>query len=390
MGNSKAQLLKALILGTSAMVVAPAALAEPKPLPKVEKEFANGSVLRFYGQINKGFLTYDDGLVSETYGLIDNNNSNTRVGLTYNADIGNAWNYLGTLEIQYAPFSTSTANIEQPSPPSSAYEFTNANIRKIDNRFSNDAYGSFYIGQGDMASNDTVKVDLSGTTVIQGVAVSDSAGGQLLRQSNGTLSQINIKTAFKDYNGLGRKVRVRYDSPEFNGFVVRASYGEDQLATNPSIQNDPLYDIALTYAGEAGDFMYGAQTSYSWADGDSATVTTLNGSASVLHTPTGLNVTLAAASQDNEVRTGSFWYVKAGWLGSLVDWGKTAIALDYYDGDDIFASGSQSTSQSISIVQNVTAWNTEFWLTYRTYEASTVSLAYDDSNAFFVGARFKW
>ena len=179
---------------------------------KDRKDLQNGGTLRFYGQINKGVLTYDDGQESESYGLIDNDNSNTRFGLTYTQDFGDRWNYLGTIEVAYAPFSTTNTNILQQSPPSSAYEFTNANIRKIDNKFSHPDYGAFYLGQGDMASNNTAEVDLSGTTVIRYSSVADSAGAQLLRQSDGVLSDIEIKDAFTNYDGLSRQVRVRYDT----------------------------------------------------------------------------------------------------------------------------------------------------------------------------------
>jgi predicted porin len=373
-------------------------------IPKIEKEFANGGKLRFYGQINKGFLNYDDGLVSESYNFIDNNNSNTRFGLTYSAKINDQWDYLGTVEIQYAPYSTSNqaldpATGEPKSNPASAYEFTNANIRKIDNKLSNKEIGSFYLGQGDMASNDTAKVDFSGTTVIAGVAVQDSAGGQLIRQENGTLSKIKISDAFKDYNGLGRKVRVRYDTPDFNGFSFRASYGQDQLSTNEAVQDNPLYDIAAVYANEFGDFKVGAQVAYAWNDvkDKDTTTTTLSASGSVLHTPTGLNLTLASASQDNETLEGSYWYAKGGWIGDLVSWGKTAVSVDYYSGTDIYNSGtssnpagSESESTGLAIVQNVTDWNTEFWLTYRTYDLDTPKIAYDSSNALFFGARFRF
>ncbi len=388
-GLKQANLLAVAISFLGLTFCGPAA-ADPKPLPKVEKSFADGSVLRFYGQINKGLLSYDDGLVSETYGLIDNDNSNTRLGLTYSSALGPSWTYLGTIEVQYAPFSTSNTSILQPSPPSDAYMFTNANIRQIDNKLTHGSIGSFYLGQGNMASYDTVKVDFSGTSVTQGVEVQDLAGGQLLREEDGTLSKTKISTAFNDYNGLGRAVRVRYDTPAFNGFAFRTSYGQDQLSSNPAEQNDPLYDVAVAYEGETGEFQFAAQAAYSWNVEDSATVTTLDGSASVLHKPTGLNLTLAAASSDNETLTGTYWYVKAGWLADLVSWGKTAFAIDYYQGNDIFATGSDSSSASISVVQSVVSWNTEIYAAYRTYSASTPTVAYDDSNAFFFGARFKW
>jgi hypothetical protein len=388
--------MRSLLLASTVVALSGGA-AVAQGIPRVETEFANGGVLRFYGQINKGFLSYDDGQVSESYNFIDNANSNTRFGVTYTGDIGSGWNYLGTLEIQYDPVSTSNQGLDRAtglprSTPASAFEFTNANIRQIDNRFTHDDYGIFYLGQGNMASQDTSAVDFSGTTVIATRSVRDSAGGQLLREADGTLSSVNISRAFADYNGLGRRVRIRYDSPEFGGFVLRTSYGQNQLGPNPDTQDDPLYDIAVAFTGESGDFRYGAQAAYSWNDQKLADVTTktLNGSASILHTPTGLNLTIAGGNQDNEVRVGTFFYVKAGWLGDIVDWGRTAVSIDYYNGDSVFADGSEANSTGIAVVQNVTAWNTEFYATYRTYDSSTPSVDYQDANAILVGARFRF
>ena len=244
--------LAATVLGGSAL--------QAQDLPKVETTFAGGATLRFYGQINKGVLTFDDGQVSETYALIDNDNSNTRFGLTYTQDFAERWAYLGIIEIAYAPFSTSTASLLQPTPPASAFEFTNANIRKIDNRVSSPGFGSFWFGQGDMASNHTAEVDLSGTTVIGYSPVADSAGGQLLRRADGVLSSITIKDAFTNYDGLLRQVRLRYDTPLWSGFGLRTSYGRNLLSDSPSVRNQDLYDIAATYETKSDQFQLLAQT----------------------------------------------------------------------------------------------------------------------------------
>jgi hypothetical protein len=372
------------------------------PLPKIEQKFANGSVLRFYGQINKGFLQYDDGQETETYDFIDNQNSNTRFGLTYKSSFAETWEYLGTIEIQYAPYSTNNINILNQSPPSGAYELGNANIRKIDNQLTSDRLGVFYIGQGNMASQDTAEVDLSGTTVIMKSAVQETAGAQLLRQSDGTLSKIQIKNAFTNYNGLGRKVRLRYDTPSFGGFTLRASYGRDLLyensdpAVQTAVQDQNLYDIALAYAGEANDFKYEAQMAFSYKESYTANGKTTNGvhildaSGSVLHQPTGLSLTVATGEQDNGSYTGSYGYIKGGWQGDVIAWGKTAVAVDYYSGTDITGTGSESESTAISVVQNIVDWNTELWATYRVYSYDDTKADYDDGHALFLGARFKF
>lgn len=360
---------------------------QAQDLPKVETTFANGAALRVYGQINKGVLSYDDGQVRESYGLIDNDNSNTRFGLTYAQDFAQSWSYLGIIEIAYAPFSTSTTSILQPSPPASAYAFTNANIRKIDNQFTHPRYGTFYFGQGSMASNDTAEVDLSGTTVIAYSEVRDTASGQLLRESDGTLSDINIGDVFNNYDGLSRKVRVRYDTPLWSGFGLRSSYGRDLLSDNPEVRDQDLFDVAATYTTEFDDFKVIAQAAYSWKGSD---VTIADGSASILHGPTGLSATVALGQQDNGSLTGSYGYVKLGWQADLISWGKTAFAIDYYSGTDIASAGSDSQSTSISVVQNITDWNTEVYLTWREYDYSEPETSFLTANAMFIGARFKF
>jgi hypothetical protein len=371
-----------LTLISSVLMVAQ---APAQDLPKLEATFANGGTLRFYGQINKGVLTFDDGQISKTYTLIDNYNSNTRFGLTYNQTFGEGWSYLGTVEIQYDPFSTNSASILEQSPPSSAYGFSNSNIRKIDNRFSNDAFGAIWIGQGDMASNNTAEVDLSGTRVISYSSVSDSAAAQLLRQSDGSLSDITIADAFTNMDGLSRQVRIRYDTPLMSGFGLRTSFGRDLLSDEEEVREENLFDIAATYSGKINDFQIEAQTAYSWKGSDT---TILDGSASVLHGPTGLSATAAIGMQDSDGLNGSYGYVKLGWESHLIAAGTTAFSVDYYGGSDIGLAGSDSTSFALSVVQNLPRYNTELWLTWRNFDYSNTTSTFEFASAVFMGARF--
>ena len=49
-----------------ALLVLPAAGAAGQGVPTIERTFPNGAAIRFYGQINKGVLQYDDGIDTET------------------------------------------------------------------------------------------------------------------------------------------------------------------------------------------------------------------------------------------------------------------------------------------------------------------------------------
>jgi hypothetical protein len=224
--------LKTGLLGSTALR-ALAGTAGAQGLPPLEREFTNGTTLRFYGQINKGILGYDDGIDTETYYVIDNNNSGTRFGFEYNQSFGD-WTFGNVNEFQYAPYSTGNINVIDDSPSSDDYEWSNDNIRKIDFSLEHDRFGKFSLGQGSMATDGVAEYDLSGTDVIAYSGVGDSASAQIIRFSDPTLffaDSPQIGDAFQNYDG-GRLARVRYDTPSFSGFSVAFAYGQDLLSSD--------------------------------------------------------------------------------------------------------------------------------------------------------------
>ncbi len=383
-------------------------------LPPVEAEFPNGATLRFYGQINKGFLSYDDGVDRESYDFIDNDNSNTRFGLRFTQEIGD-WTFQNVNEFAYAPYSTGDINIIDDSPPSGAYDWSNDNIRKIDFTLEHDRYGKFWAGQGSMATDGVTEIDLSGTGVIGYSNVADSARAQIIRYSDRSLSfagNPQIGDAFDNYDG-GRLVRFRYDTPSFNGFSLALAYGQNLLSGDSDKRDVRQYDVAIYYANSFEAFDLEAGVGYYGNNEDDAVWA---GSVSAIHTPTGVNGTFAAGVQDEGDNSGSYWYGKLGLLRKYVGWGDTAVAADYYRGYDVFQTGdvllfdsdgaavvsedgdqiggditsSDSKSYGLSLVQNVDSWNTEFWLTVRNYDYSDNFASYEDGQAIFGGARFRF
>lgn len=369
--------------------------AAAQGLPPIQRDFANGAALRLYGQINKGVLQYDDGRQTRSYGLIDNANSGTRFGLRYTRTLG-AWAFENVNEFSYAPNSTSNVNILDPSP--NDYAWSNSNIRKIDFTFASETYGKFWLGQGSMATDGILEVDLSGTDVIAYSSVADSAGAQLLRFSDGTLSDIEIGDVFLNLDG-DRRVRVRYDTPTFAHVTVAAAFGRNLLSDNPDIRDRNILDASATYADTYNDSInIKAGLGYNWTQGQdgNADTSAWGGSASALHTPTGLNLTFAAGGIDTDGNKGSFWYSKLGLIRDLIDWGSTAASVDWYSGTDFGVDaaagidGSSSDSWGLALVQTIDRANTELWLTYRSYDYADSSASYDDGQVIFGGARFRF
>ncbi len=364
-------------LGFAIAALPAAALAEG--LPKLEYKLPNGATLKIYGQINMGVLVYDDGFQTEAYAPIDNDNSSSRIAASYDQDFGD-WGFEAVLEAEYPAYSTNNLSVQSDSPD---WDWNNTYFRRIEVALENETYGKLWLGQGYMASDYSAEIDLSGTTVIAYSKVQGSGGGQLFRNSATGAFGPAVKSAFNNYDGLGRKVRVRYDTPKWAGFVASASYGEDALGDNDTA----LADIALRYNNTFEDFKVSGAIAYAWQEND---VEIVDGSASILHEPTGLNFTFAAGSQDNGTKVGNYAYGKLGLLRDYVEIGPTALAVDYYYGEDIAAVGSTSRSFGIAAVQTIKQYNTDLYLTYRRYQYDTTTADFEDGDAVLGGARIKF
>lgn len=333
--------------------------------------------LTLSGQVNRGILYVDDG--TETAVLnVDNDNSSTRVRFVgvgrYDEEIS-----AGTVfEVQFESNSTADIKIDGSSPGESD-SFTQ---RKLELYFDHARFGRIWLGQGDTASNGSSEVDLSGTDVVGYSGIADMAGG-IEFGGFGVGPQIN--EVFSNFDGLSRDDRIRYDTPNFGGFSLAASYADSRKS-----------DVAIRFAGDigAGLKLAGAVAYAINGNVDSQ----INGSLSLLH-DSGFNITGAAGVQDlqfgatNPNRDPTFWYAKLGyiWSGGI---GDTAFAIDYAAAeeveDTVAASGDEFTSYGVFVVQNVDKIATELYLGARNHELDRVGQNFDDVFAVLGGARVKF
>ncbi|MEO9821408.1 MAG: porin [Paracoccaceae bacterium] len=322
------------------------------------------------GQINRGILFFDDG--GETGEIfVDNDNSSTRLRATLSYDFGQV-TIGGHTEFEFE-FS-STAEINQINTDDSV---SVANERKFE-LFVEGGFGRLSFGQGDSASNGASEVDLSGTTVVGYSGIADFAGGLLLRDGAGALTTSRIGNFFSNLDGNSRIERIRYDTPTYKGFTGSISLGQDDQE-----------DLAIRYKNDYGDYKVAGAISYSTTNSRDR----IHGSVSALHNPTGISLTFASGSDDLDsgARDPGFNYVKVGYqTNDLLAWGKTAFSIDYYDGSDIGAAGSDSESFALLAVQNIDRYNTEIYAGYRTYSVDSPGQTFQDLDGFLVGARFKF
>lgn len=348
-------------------------------IPKLRSGDGEGYV-EIYGQLNKGLLIFDDGGSTLGYIPVDNGNSSSRGGIRLYRDINENWSVGGNVEAEWTPYSTN--NVDQLNHGD--FDWETWLLRKAEAYVDGKDFGRIWVGQGSMASDLSAEVDLSGTSVVGYSLISDMAGGPFFRLDDGELSSVRVKNAFTNFDGLSRKLRVRYDTPKFAGFSLSTSVGTQVVPTETDIT---VWDVAARYEKTIQDFEVAGAVAFSKPDGDQSLI---DGSISLLHVPTGLSLTVAAAYSDEDPADGRYGYVKLGYQTDYFEVGKTAFSVDAYYGEDIAAAESNSTSFGAQFVQNLDYLQTELYLGVRSYSYDEAAVEFDDSLAVLAGARVKF
>jgi hypothetical protein len=349
-----------------------AALGMAVPAAAEEVNSGNDKVsLALSGQINRAVLYADDG-TDEEFFHVDNDNSSTRFRLIGKGTFSENFSVGTQMEVQFESNSTAAIRMNQTG----AAGPNNFTERKLEFYLDHKGLGRLWVGQGDTASNGSSEVDLSGTSVIAYSGIADMAGGLEFGGAGGR----RINQAWSNFDGFSRDDRIRYDTPNFAGFKASVSAFETQ---------DDGWDAALRYSGDYGFAKVVAAVAY----GETGSRDQLNGSISLLH-ESGVSATFATGQREEDVvgvrEDPFFWYAKLGYQMDAFDFGKTALAVDFGQADDVAADGEEFQTFGIFLVQKVDAVATEFYVGYRNHSLETTGIDPDDINGVIAGARIKF
>ncbi|MEO4040301.1 hypothetical protein AAFN47_01685 [Hoeflea sp. CAU 1731] len=352
--------------------VVPAVEETPQRDLRVEDETG---VYRFYGFLNKGLLSYDDGGSSRAYFPVDNWGYQSRFGIEGKSRKFNGWAIGARLELGWDPYSTMTVN------QTNRYIDWSVTLRKAEIALFGDGFGEMFLGQGSMASDGTAEVDLSGTTLAGQSRVGRIAGGQMYRLTDGALSDTQILDTYTNMDGFGRRLRVRYDTPKWNGFTLSAAIGQTVV---PNVEDNLGWDFALRYSDTLGAFKLAGAMAYS--QNYSGDETIVDGSMSALHLQTGVSLTFAAGRTEKSEEPERYVYSKLGYQANWFEIGTTAFSVDAYRGNSIDTDGDASTSYGFQFAQDVEDWQTTFYLGLRTYRYEALQQSYRNGLAIITGA----
>jgi len=336
--------------------------------------------LAISGQVNRAVNIIDDGKNTDAY-FVDNDSSNSRVRFIGAARATDDLTIGSRIEIAFAPNESSRVNQndEDNGNLNSGDNFLDE--RYVDLSLDSKRFGKLSLGKGDSASNYSAEVDLSKTDVISYASIADIAGGMFFRQSNGdTLTNVKVSDAFNDLDGLSRRNRVRYDTPAFYGFTLAGSLISNQR-----------WDAALRWGGEGYGFKAAGAAAIANPNQDN-TNHQYDGSFSILHEASGLNLTLSGGLLDYDGRnSGSNLWGKLGWLTKFFPVGETAFSVDYDRSTNFPTNRDQGYSVGGTVVQQFEDFGTEFYMQYRVYSLDRdVEPSVQNMNVGTIGARVKF
>ena len=331
--------------------------------------------LAISGQVNRAVNIIDDGKNTDAY-FVDNDASNSRVRFIGTAKASDDLTVGSRIEVAFAPNDSSQVN--QNTEDSGNF----FDERWVEVSLTSKRFGKVSLGKGDSASNNTAEVDLSKTDVVQYASIADIAGGMLFRQTSGDnrLTTVKVSDAFKDLDGLSRKDRLRYDTPTFYGFSLAGSLISDQR-----------WDASLWWGGQGLGFKAAGAAAIADPNQDNTNYQ-YDGSFSLLHEATGLNLTLSAGMLDYDGRNaGTNLYGKLGWLTRFFSVGQTAFGVDY-DRSTNFPTGTdKGYSVGGAVVQQFDDYGTELYVQYRLYSLDRdVEPSVENMNVGTIGARVKF
>jgi predicted porin len=298
--------------------------------------------LKIYGQVNKALLFFDNGDDSDVF-VVDNDFSTSRFGFQGTASISPGWT--AGYNMEFDLFGDSNSNNVAVDDDEGNED--DLRIRKNELWVESERWGRVTIGQGSSAADGINEIVLGNSMIDSGI----SYGGNI------TVGGIAGLDQFADNLDGARIDRVRYDTPSVYGFILSASWGEDDV-----------YDVALRFKKEFNSIRIAAGIAYQAADpdpnnldeGDEAE--TISGSISVMHIPSGIYGAFAAGQttlEDNDDAEPTFIYGQLGIEKRFLPYGATTVYGEYGlyeefgDANGVGTIGSEATRYGFGITQTI-------------------------------------
>lgn len=341
--------------------------------------------LTVYGQVNQSIVWHDDewGYREGKATVRDNDAAMSRFGFRGEAAIRPDLKagYVIEIGLGSQDFGTGSDNTDD-----GVGAFT---VRHNYLYLSSQTFGRVNLGQTSQVTDGLYEINLANALV--------TPGG--MDESEFMLHGHFAEVFSNGFDG-SRKQGVYYSTPTLAGFILSTGYSHDTQKEKYEGDAADYWEVALRYAGEFNGVRLAAGIGYRAKEDDTAALKdseTILGSASVMHTPTGLFVSggYATTDDDNNAKDKDGYWVMAGieknWFGP----GATTLFGEYseVDFDSIDKKGSY---YGAGIVQKIDSAAMDLYLNWRNYDANGDGDNYDgwhdskDANVVVGGARIQF
>lgn len=362
--------------------------------------------VELFAQANRALSHTDDGFQQSTL-FVDNAFSPSTLGVKSMAHLNKCVSFGGIAEVQLNANNSRMVNQVNNNETDSDF----VQVRRLDTYISAGMWGKLSLGYGDAASYGITRMSYARTgDTVSASTVGDLAGGMLFHPSASTVATTyanpSVNMTFNPIDGVGsfdsltgrydQKARIRWDSDKWNGLGLAVSFGNVQevdlfvSGVNAITTTTRSYvDVALRYEGNFDDFMLSAGIAYAEfskdgiitnANGTTAPTTTAAlarsnrlwaGSIAAEHKCTGINLAFSYGNKRQIVPASNnqkAWFIQLGKHFDFTHYGKTNIALDYFQGKNALVNNDKSKSYAIGVTQDMDKVNSSVYATVRSYK----------------------
>ena len=270
--------------------------------------------LTMYGQIDRAVLFWNDGFDNGTRG-VDNHTSSSRIGFAGQATIKPGWSAGYRLELDIgAPSSSDIFN-------GSSGEFgTTPFIRQSYWDIVSKDLGRVAVGFQSPATDDITIINLGSQINDAAVHFNNAFKIRLDLLNPPIVTDLAWGKIAHNINSL-RGNFIRYDTPSLYGFLLSTAW------------NDDVWDVALRYQTGSDGFRFAG--GFGYMKDAALRFQDIRGSASLIHIPTGLYLSVAGGWRDASHTVALdggdayFYYAQAGISRQWIAAGKTTFYVDH-------------------------------------------------------------
>ena len=376
--------------------------------------------LTISGWVNEALFLWDDGTEKNVY-VGTNSLEQSRFRFVGDAKINGDWSAGYTLEV--GVWGHSSSKWDQDSEKGDSSQEGVLAVRKSNWYLKSKSLGKFTMGlEGTATYHLLDDADGANTRNYSDAEAAPVAQARFkLRSSDDSINSLRWGDVLQGVNNdtpgqNGRRNIVRYDSPEFAGFVGTASWGEDDM-----------WGLALTYKNTLGDFKLVGKVGYEKNNDENTSACSTEKSldcewwgaaGTVMHAPTGLYVYGGYGEQRDDSEAAAnplaqsrdkMWFIQGGIEQKFVELGKTTVFGEYRKDnagsnlDKSFTSGgvngfihdSDINFWAAGVVQNIDAAAMDMYLIYRHADGDTTNsggakVSIDDFDMLIAGARIQF